>query len=565
MKLLTLGRILGGLFFCVGLHAMQLQAQSNSSNLPPVSQTYALEHVTVHVAPGKTIENATLIIRDGMIASIGTGISVPGEAITLEADSMHVYAGFINGLHIIGGKKEGESRGRRERPRVANPDNPPNDVAGILPGRMVLPMLDPKEGDFAKLREAGFTVAHIAPDGNMLPGRGALISLAGETPETMRIKDDVSLMVQFEGTRGMSPATLLGVMAKFKQLYRQAELAVAHEKAYAANPAGMGRPAYDEPVRGFYPLIEKTIPAVFVAKDMIAVHRALNLQKEFGFPLILSGVEQAAGVVNELQAANTPVFLSLDLPEELKTDDLDSTNTEQMALHTRVKASYEASMGQAATLREAGVPFGFCSEGAKVSALSGNLQRLVQEGGLSEEEALAALTTTPAEFLGLSRQLGTVDEGKLAHLVISDKPYFSEKAKVRFVFVDGQLFEMKAKKKKKKAGKGESSEGSVNVAGKWNYTTESPQGKTGGVLSITGTPGNYEGTLSSDQSNEELELEDVSVDGNKLSFSFSFDGGGQTIFITVDADIEGETFEGNMTIGEYGAFPIEGERISKPD
>ncbi|HEY5824942.1 MAG TPA: amidohydrolase family protein, partial [Cyclobacteriaceae bacterium] len=170
-----------------------------------------------------------------------------------------------------------------------------------------------------------------------------------------------------------------------------------------------------------------------------------------------------------------------------------------------------------------------------------------------------ALTTAPAQLLGLSDRMGTIDNGKMANLVISDKPYFNEKAKVRYVFVDGVMYKLEAKEAPKKT------DGAVKVVagGSWSYTTETPQGTGTGKLMIKDDNGNLSGTITNNTSNKEAEIKNPSLDGSTLTFAFDFNAGGNTMTIEVSVAIDGDTFEGTMNVGSFGSFPIKGTKDPK--
>ncbi len=539
-------------------------AQVDVTDLPPVSRSYVLTNVTLHPQPGESIEGATLVIKDGLISAMGKNVRIPGEAIRLEADSMHVYAGFIDGMSQVGQKDPERERG--ERPQ--DPGNPPKDRAGIQPQREVMDLLDLESSDYGKLRAAGFTVTQVVPKGGMLPGKGAIILLAGEDQADMAVRGSSSMFVQFKGASGrIYPSNLLGVLATLKQMYRQAALAKTHEENYASNPQGMARPAYDPEIQAMYPLVNQEMSALVSVSSQKDVYRALNLQKELGFKLTLAGLEQGAYQVDALKDAGVPLFLSLDLPDKPEEFEADTSlsparQAEQEGLAAKRLEAYEMALKQAAALQAADLKFGFATGGTSAKDLVSNLKRLVEETELTEDQALAALTTIPADMLDLSGQMGTLAVGKMANIIVTTEPVFAEKSQTRYVLVDGQVFEYEAKKKKKKKSSGEEA---LNVAGTWTYMVESPQGKNGGKIVIQGEPGDYEGTIASERMSEELELEDIEVDGSQMTFAYTVDAGGRSLELTVDVEIEGETFEGTISIGSFGSFPIEGERIEKPD
>jgi len=550
------------------LHA-QRGRPSSQTPLKPVSKTYALTNVTVVQAPGKVITGATVLIKDGLIAAVGTGIDIPGEAIRLPADSMYVYAGFIDGLSHTGVPRPKEEE---ERPRVEDPGNPPNELAGIQPERKLFDLLDPQDKAIADMRAAGFTAAHAVPRGRMLPGQGAIILLSGESPEEMVLREGTSLFSQLEGARGLYPTTVIGVMAKWRQLYRQAKLAQKHERAFAAQPTGTKRPVQDPVLQAFYPVINQQMPVFFRAENLLDAHRVLTLQNDLGFPLVIAGLKQGWDLTDKLKGSNIPVFLSLDLPDNKDKDQKGEkadekgpargekpTDAEMKALKERRMKAYHQYHSQAAAFEKAGIDFGFATYNAKAKDLRTNLRSMI-EHGLSEEVALAALTTRPAHMLGLSAVMGTVEPGKMANLVVTDNPYFAEEANIRFVFVDGNKYEFEVKKKKK----GDPS-AQVNAAGKWSYVTQTPQGSSEGTIVIEGEPGNLSGTITNSMMEEARQLDEVELEGNELRFTFSVDGGGQTMLIEVSGIIEGDTFEGTMSVGDFGTFELTAERSPTPN
>lgn len=551
----------------------QRSGSGTSTTMQAVSQTYALTGATIVQAPGKQMEGGTVLIKDGLIISVGTNVDIPGEAQVIKVDSMFIYSGFIDGLSHTGIPKpkaeqaqQGRSRGRRQS--RSDSANPPNKDAGIQPEREVKDLLDPKESSIENLRKQGFTTAHVVPRGRMLPGTGSIVLLNGSSPDNMVYSSSTSLFGQFTTASGVYPNTLMGIMAKWRNLYRQAELAQAHESAYASNPAGMKRPAYDRVIQAFYPTINGERPVFFKAEKALEAYRALALAEDLGFSIVLTGLQQGWDLTSKLQSSNIPVFLSLDLPkepkapkdkEEEKAEDMTELEKETEALTKRKLEAYKQSCAQAATFAQAGIPFGLSTEGAKVKDIQSNLRNMIKHG-LSEEAALAALTTHPAQILGVSNVMGTVEPGKIANLVISDKSYFAEKSNVRYVFVEGVKHEIEKPKPKKK-GTGPAT---VKAIGTWSYTVETPQGTAGGQIVIKGEEGNYSGTISNEMMPGEQELSDVDVAGNELSFSFSFTDDGQTISIQVTGTIEESDMEGTMELGGFGEAPFEAQRTGDP-
>src|SRR6188508_1571777 len=99
---------------------LTLKAQEER-NIGPVSKTYAITNVTIVQAPGRKIDMGMVVIKDGLIKAVGKNLAVPPDAIVIKADSMYVYAGFIDGLSRSGVVKPREE----SKDKVKDPGNPP--------------------------------------------------------------------------------------------------------------------------------------------------------------------------------------------------------------------------------------------------------------------------------------------------------------------------------------------------------------------------------------------------------------------------------------------------------
>jgi imidazolonepropionase-like amidohydrolase len=555
------------------LSASGLFAQDDKE-LSPVTRTYAITNATIVQSPGKKIEKGTVIVKDGLIQSVGQSVTVPPEAIIIKADSMFVYSGFIDGLSRAGVNK---SKEENIRERVKDPGNPTPERAGITPQNDVRNLLNPSDKAIVDLRNAGFTVAQLVPYGNLLPGQGSIVLLGGNSSDQMVLVSNSSLYSELSGANGVYPNTIMAVMAKWRELYRQAAQAKAYQSLYASNRTGLERPASDRVLEAFYPVIDQRMPVLFKSEKVLDAHRILALKSDLGFSLLLGDIKEGWPLINKIKTSGAKVFLSLDLPEEIKKDDkkanmkADSAKAketpkpktpadlEREALEKRKAEAIANYTSQASSFNRAGVPFGFSSLSVKPKDIPANIRRMIA-AGLSEDAALAALTTAPAQLLGLSDRLGTVENGKMANLVITDKSYFNEKAKVKYVFVDGVLY--KAEEGQSGGGKSDPS-AKVEIEGSWSTVTQSPQGNTEGKAIFKKEGTGYTGKVSGGRLQSPVDMTSVSLDGNKLSYSYSVTFGSNTIKLEVDVIIDGDSFKGNISMGQRGSFPIEGTKDPK--
>ncbi|HTE29236.1 MAG TPA: amidohydrolase family protein [Chryseolinea sp.] len=417
--------------------------------LPAVSRSYAITQVTVIQGPGRKVEGATVVIKDGLITAVGKGVAIPSDAIQVKGDSLYVYPGFIDGLSRTGVNKPREDV-PKEKPK--DPGNPLPESAGITPYQDVRSFLNPLDKSIEEWRALGFTVIQVVPYGGMLPGSAAVISLTG-TADKMVMVPGAALYAELTTAERVYPNTILGLLAKWKELYRQAQQAKSYATLYASNHTGVESPGTDRVLEAFYPVIDKKAPVLFKAEKNLDVQRILSLKNQLGFNVLLAEVKEGWDLIPSIKASGASVFLSLELPEEkkekekidkekLKDDQaIVPDSLERKALEKR-KADFTALyVAQALAFQNAGVPFGFSSLSVKIKDVQPNLRRIIK-AGLKEDDVLAALTTNPAKALGISDRVGSIDPGKIANLVISRKPYFDEKAKVKYVFVEGKLYKV---------------------------------------------------------------------------------------------------------------------------
>jgi imidazolonepropionase-like amidohydrolase len=542
------------------------QQQQEDQVLAPVSRTYAITNVNIIQGPGRKIDMGTLLIKDGLITGAGKGIAIPPDAVVIKADSMYAYAGFIDGLSRTGVAKPREE-GARER--LQNPGNPPPDKAGITPQHDVRNSISAGDKTIEDARGIGFTAAQVVPYGVLLPGSAAIIQLNSKPADETVLVSKSALYSELTSNQGVYPGTILGIMAKWRELYRQAAQAHNYENMYASNKAGLERPATDRVLEAFYPVIDKKTEVLFKADKILDVHRVLTLKSDLGFNLTIANLKEGWDVMNKLKAANVKVFLSLDLPDEIK-DEKDKKDSksgsadvqkEKATLEQRRKDFLAKYDGQAAAFQKAGMKFGFSGIDAKSTNVQANLRRMIK-AGLTEDQALAALTINAAELLGVSDRLGTIDNGKIANLTISDKPYFNEKAKVKYVFVDGQPFKIEVKEAKKDDADAKAAP--VDITGSWTVSVETPQGTNNTKVTFTKSGGNYTGTVSGDLMTAPATLKRVELDGNNLKYSYSFVmDGGQNLDVDVEAVLDGETYKGTANANPYGSFTLEAKKNPK--
>jgi hypothetical protein len=366
-------------------------------------------------------------------------------------------------------------------------------------------------------------------------------------------------------------------MAKLRDVYKNAFITGSHIDKYKLNPSGLSRPDYDASAMAMYPVTQKAQKLSVVSPYTKDIHKSLTLMKELGFDMVLADVKQGWHYADEIKSNKIGLWLSMELPEENKVANKDSTSQQKVkkdsieaqksikevdknqdAFDAKKLESYKQYVGQAAYFEKKGIPFGFSMLNAKPEELKKNLMLMISEG-LTENTALAALTTHPAMMMGLSSIVGTVESGKLANLVISDKPFFNEKSKIRYVFVDGQKYEYNdmPKKSEDKTPNGESQQ---SLTGKWSYSSSILGETETGKFVISKSGESYKIVAISDSNPEELEGKDVNIKANNVTFYMMINLG-QLTRTDFDLTFESKSFKGTITIPQLGSFPITGEMI----
>lgn len=551
----------------------------NSDSPKNVTEKYIITDVYIVKSPDHSPVMGDIVIENGLITKVGPGVTAPFDAMEIKGDSMYAYPAFIDALSHSGLPKGDD---KQERPRVKDPGNPPDDIAGILPGRMVSEMIEVSEKSFKDHRKNGFGAVHTVPKGNMLPGRGAVLLTQGSSTSEAIVKDDASVFSQFSSSPRMFPATVIGVMAKWRDLYNKADAALKYENKYKLSSAGMARPGYSKTITSMYPVVDKSQSVFFKTPKSLDIHRALSLQEELGFAIILSELRQGWRVADEIKRKNLPVLLSMKLPKaekkkeekkekekkeedgekkEVEKKEEEKVDEETKKFKERKSKSIKEYEMQAAAMEKAGIAFGFSFLDGKHKDTHANVRRMI-EAGLSEKAALKALTTYPAELLGISNVLGTLEQGKIANILLTTKPYFDEKSKIKCIIVDGvkEEYEVKEKKKKSKSD----GEGGGDISGEWEYTVESPMSAETQKMEIEkADDGSYTITLEAPAGGgENIVVEGVVPDGDNVSFSFDMKDDGFSMTIAIDVEVDGDTMEGTATAGEFGSFPLTGKKVS---
>ncbi len=257
------------------------------------------------------------------------------------------------------------------------------------------------------------------------------------------------------------PRVLMGSIAHFRQAMLDADHYQKLNAYYAAH--GGIKPPFDPALKALSAARNKSINVWWESNTRDEIHRALDLSAEFGTSAVIAGGREAAKVAARLKSAEVPVVLRLDFPEEPKVPTEEeyrkkaaAERDEPLRVLADRKAKWKEQVATAAVLAKAGVPFAFATDGIeKIDSFPAVVRQLIT-AGLSADQALAGLTKNAAAIAGVSSRLGTLEPGKLGHLIAMTAPFSEEKAKIKYVLIDGLKFEIKPEDQPKGRSRGRS-------------------------------------------------------------------------------------------------------------
>lgn len=467
----------------LGLSAFGLSARQPSPLLPnpngprrPDVNHVALVNATVIPEPGKRLEHATVVMKDGRITHVlvpdAAAMTPAGErpaappppdvpgARIIDCTGLYIYAGFIEPFAEVDAPK------------------PPADAKGAHWSEHVTPQRSPLDGGHGagvdealagSLRKLGYTAAAITPKGGIFRGSIDVVSLAKPSEQTTDPRPPayatrIGQFIDFERSRGDRtgesrwpgyPDSLMGSIAMVRQVLADADWQVVARRTgelsddtsaldYLAPAPQAGAP---QPMPLASPVGAPRF--VFDADDELNVLRAIKVAREFNRRAVIvgSGVEfrrldaitaacaPSSSADGTKPGAWIPLILPLRYPDKPKV----GTVGEAASVDLRDLMTWEQAPTNVPRLMKAAPDLAVALTSSKLRDRGKFHEhlRLAIKHGLSEEQALAAITTTPARVLGVEDELGVVAPGRRANLVVTDGEVFKKKTKIRDVWIDG--------------------------------------------------------------------------------------------------------------------------------
>ncbi len=389
--------------------------------VPARAQTIAITGGTVYPVSGAPIEHGTVLMRDGRITAVGAGVAIPADAQRIDAAGKFVTPGLVNAatalsvvdIGAVASTRNVSARGRE----------------GIAAAFTVWDGLNPASVLLPPARAAGITTVVIEPRGGIISGQAAVLHLVEGTAADMVMRSPVAMVGQIGqigGTpAGAQPQSRGELMLRLREVLddaraysrRKADYERAQTRQFAASRLDL---------EALGPVLDGRVPLMLDADRASDIESALKLARDYNLKLIVTGAAEAWIVADKLAAAHVPVMTGAmnNIPETF--------------------ASLGTRQENAGLLRRAGVTVLIIGNAGGGDEDAFNVRNLRFEAGnavaygMTRDDALRAITLTPAEVFGVADRVGSLQAGKDADVVVWSGDPFEFASQPEHVFIRGR-------------------------------------------------------------------------------------------------------------------------------
>ena len=384
---------------------------------PLAAQTVAITGGTVYPVSGPKIANGTVLIRDGKIVAVGANVSVPAGAERVDATGKWVTPGLVNAATQLGVVEVGavaETRDASARGREA-----------VAASFKVSDGLNPASVLIAPARNEGVTSVVVVPRGGLIAGQAAFIDLVDGPAVNMIRRDAVAMVAQIGDAQQASVGARGEVIARMREIFTDV-------RAYQRNRSSFDRGESREltasraDLEALIPVLQGRVPMLIAADRAADIDAALGLAREFGLKIMIGGGSEAWQVADRLAAARVPVL----------TGAMNNIPGSFASLGNRQEGP--------ALLRRRGVQVAVIGNAGGGDEEAFNVRNLKYEAGnavaygMTWDDALRAVTLTPAEIFGVADRVGSLAPGRDGNVVVWNGDPFELLTTVDAVFLRGR-------------------------------------------------------------------------------------------------------------------------------
>jgi imidazolonepropionase-like amidohydrolase len=386
---------------------------------PAWAQTYAIRNARIVTVSGPTIPNGHILIQDGRITAVGPNISIPANAKVIDGKGLTAYPGMIDPY---------TSMGLAEIASIAATQDV-NELGELNPHIKASAAINPNSEHIAVTRSNGITTVLTAPGGGLFGGQAAVINLNGWVTKELLVRDSAALIMNYPRQLRLAANALPRQRQEAEErrkkrvdlLKETLKDAQAYAKVIDSRIATDPNPV----LRALVPAVKGEVPVMITADTEQEIREALDIAEEFKLKPIIVGGGEAAKVVELIKSRNVPVLFSGVMGLPRNDNDAYDLNYSTPGILAGAGVKFAFTTGDAAHVRD--LPF--------MAGMAGAF-------GLSKEEALKAVTLYPAQILSMDAELGSIAEGRIANIMLTDGDPLEVLTKVKQLFVAGKPVEL---------------------------------------------------------------------------------------------------------------------------
>ena len=403
---------------------------------PP--SVYAITHAKIFTLAGSPIEDGTLIIRDGKIAAVGSSVEVPAGAQVLDAKGLQAYPGLFDAVTQMGLSEIG----------AVNSTVDSSETGNYNPDVVAATAVSPSSEHIPVTRASGITEVLAVPGSGgfdfgggrgTLGGQASAIHLAGWTIDEMLIKKSAAMVLNFPEiqTQTFDFSTFSRKEKPYTEAKQEYDRQIneltdwmdrARHYAQATEKGSVSKYDRDLKLEALAPVVRGELAVLVFADRARDIRNAVEFCDKQRLKMILAGGEEASKVKDLLRSKDVPVILRpmLSLPDE-------------------EDEPYDRELSQPAELAAAGVRFAIASFDNSFARRLGQNAANAVAYGLPYDQALRAVTINPAQIFGLGNQIGTLEQGKIANVIVTNGDPLELTTDVKYLFIKGQLTSLENK------------------------------------------------------------------------------------------------------------------------
>jgi imidazolonepropionase-like amidohydrolase len=373
--------------------------------------SFALTGATIHTITNGD-RSGTVLISDGKITGVGESLVIPAETKSIDCSGLHIYPGMIDGGTTLGLEEVSSISLTRDA----------DEIGEFTPHAQALTAVNPNATAIPVTRVNGITSVITQPTGGMFPGTASLIHLVGYTPDQM-FGGFKAVVINFptSSSSGRRDKRTEEERKKdeekaLKKLNEIWESATLHQSIVASG----NTPEYNADLDALMPVMNGEIPVMIEVNKKDDILSTIRWVREKDIKAILTGCAEGFRVADSIALSGLPVITG-----------------PMMTFPPRSSDRYDKAYTNAGLMAAAGVKVAIRTNE------SDNVRNLPFEAGfaaaygMGKEEALKAVTINPAEIFGLGDQLGSIEEGKIANIIVTDGDPLETKTQLKYLFING--------------------------------------------------------------------------------------------------------------------------------